>query len=257
MDGGMKSRKVLVIYQANGEGAYRNFLECHLESCPENEGLERIKSLEVDLIIIDCGFKADSCVNLLKSIKLSQPDVPVIFITDASSEELVVEVFKSGARDYFKKPVNLDELRKSIAAILTLRQESLEKRRSLLWLKNDNTFEKLLHSDHIPLNILRSVRYMEENLSQPLSLDKIAGEACLSKFHFARQFKKFIGISPMHYVIELRIDRAKFLLKRRGLPISVVAIQSGFNDLSEFNKQFRKLTGLTPSTFRKSIKPQK
>jgi len=246
----MKSRRVLVIYQANGEVDYRNLLECHLEFCLETEGLERIKSLEVDLIILDCGCNTDTCVNLLKSIKLSHPDVPVIFITDASSEELVVEVFKSGARDYFKKPVNLDELRKSIAAILTLRQESLEKRRSLLWLKKDNSFEKLLHSDHIPLNILRSVLYMEENLSQILSLDKIAGAACLSKFHFARQFKKFIGSSPLHYLIELRIERAKFFLKRRELPISVVALRVGFNGLSEFNRNFKKITGVTPSSFR-------
>ncbi len=253
----MKSKRLLIIYQSNGESDYRAFLESHLEYCPLDKGEEKIKNLELDIVMLDCGFNTDTCVNLLKSIKLSNPDVPVIFVTDASSEELVSEGFKSGARDYFKKPVIHDELRKSIAAILTLRTESLEKRRSMLLFNNDNTFEKLLHSDHIPLNILRSILYEEEKLYRPLSLDEIAREACQSKFHFVRQFKKFIGISPMRFVIKLRIDRAKFLLRKRDLPISCVAMQSGFNEVSEFNKQFKKITGLVPSTFRKSIETQK
>lgn len=106
------------------------------------------------------------------------------------------------------------------------------------------------HSGDIPHNIMRSIDYMETNFPQLLTLDDISREACLSKFHFIRKFKRIIGISPTQYLIKLRLERAKFLLKRKELPISVVASQSGFHEQSEFNRQFRKLVGMSPSEFR-------
>lgn len=99
----------MVVFQVDGTYCYRNLLDSQLEYCPMDGGLENIRTRETDLIILDCGVETASCVSLLKNIKMAQPETPVIFVADTSSEELVIEVFKSGARDYFKKPLCKEE----------------------------------------------------------------------------------------------------------------------------------------------------
>ncbi len=107
---------------------------------------------------------------------------------------------------------------------------------------------------HIPESVVRSIAFIEKNLDFPMSLEQIAGEASMSKFHFCRIFKKIIGSTPKQYVINLRLRRAMSLLQQKDLNICTVALRAGFNDLSEFNKQFKKFYGSSPSSFRKTGK---
>ncbi|HTG01096.1 MAG TPA: AraC family transcriptional regulator [Nitrospirota bacterium] len=101
-----------------------------------------------------------------------------------------------------------------------------------------------------PQNIVHVVSYIEQNLWTPLELDELAKQAHLSKFHFCRTFKRYTGLNPMKYVAALRIDRAKELLKQQDISVSNVASKVGFRDLSNFIRQFKKVTGVTPSRYR-------
>jgi AraC-like DNA-binding protein len=103
-----------------------------------------------------------------------------------------------------------------------------------------------------PQNILDVVAFIEANLWSPLELNLLAEKAHLSKFHFCRFFKRHIGMNPMKFVASLRIERAKELLKQDGLTVSSVANEVGFKDISNFIRQFKKATGVTPTTFRDS-----
>jgi AraC family transcriptional regulator len=75
----------------------------------------------------------------------------------------------------------------------------------------------------------------------------------MSKHHFCRVFKRHLGISPLQFFIRMRVERAKELLKNRALSVSMVALEVGFNDISNFIKHFKKVTGITPSAFRKRV----
>jgi transcriptional regulator GlxA family with amidase domain len=101
-----------------------------------------------------------------------------------------------------------------------------------------------------PQNILEVVDFIESNLLSPLELAGLAEKAHLSKFHFCRIFKRYVGLNPMKYVAALRIEHAKTLLKKGDLTVSVVANQAGFKDMSNFIRQFKKMTGVTPSMYR-------
>jgi AraC family transcriptional regulator len=250
----MFTKKITVFFQAESSCDHYKFLEKNVEYIPEENGLKKLKDFNSDLVILDCCHVADRCVDLLKNIKKMYPSIPVIFITDACREELVMEVFKNGARDYFKKPVDGKELRKTVDTILWLCGESVERRSSLASVNKDDAREKLRLPDDIPENIVRAIIYVENKILQPLNLDKIAGEACMSKFHFCRIFKKHIGVSPMQYAINLRLKKAMTLLARKDLSISEVATQSGFRDLSEFCRQFKRLYGSPPSSVRESFR---
>ncbi len=190
---------------------------------------------------------------MLKNIKLKHPSIPAIMVIGSGSEDFIINAFKNGARDIFKTPVNGKELRKTVDTILWLRQESFEKRNSLSLININDAKEKLRLADDIPENIVRSIVYIENNLLSPLNLDKISSEACMSKFHFCRIFKKYVGITPMQYAINMRLKKAMLLLQRKDLSISTVSLKAGFRDLSEFNKQFKKLYGSSPSAFRETI----
>ena len=79
----------------------------------------------------------------------------------------------------------------------------------------------------------------------------MANKAGMSKFHFSRTFKSFTGRTFKHYLHEVRVERAKRLLGKDERDVTSVLIEVGFNDQSYFNKVFRRLTGLSPSRYRK------
>jgi AraC-like DNA-binding protein len=247
----MLSKKILVFFQVESSCDYCKFLDRIVEYCAEEKCQERLGNMDADLVILDCAFEMGSCVDLLKKLKLMHPGTPVIVVTGFGSEDFVINAFRNGARDIFKRPVNGKELRKTVDTILWLRQESFEKRNALSLINIEDAREKSALTTFRTLSV---PCIYENNISSPLNLDKIAGEAYMSKFHFCRIFKKYVGITPMQFAINMRLKKAMTLLQRADLSISAVALKSGFRDLSEFNKQFKRLYGSSPSAFRESIR---
>jgi AraC family transcriptional regulator len=97
------------------------------------------------------------------------------------------------------------------------------------------------------------VDYMQANLSEDNSLEALADLAEVSPFHFCRSFKQSTGQSPHRYILQLRIEEAKRLLKRTTLAISDVANRLGFSDQSHFTMVFRKFVGTTPARWRADV----
>jgi len=96
----------------------------------------------------------------------------------------------------------------------------------------------------------RALDYIHDNLTANLSLEDMAAEAAMSRFHFVRAFTKALGRSPLQYVIHERMELAKLFLKTTRLPISAVAARVGYEDVSRFGQHFRRQTGTTPAAFR-------
>jgi AraC family transcriptional regulator len=98
---------------------------------------------------------------------------------------------------------------------------------------------------------LRRVKeFINEHLDHDLGLAELAAVAGLSQFHFARAFRKSTGLTPQHYLMERRIERAKQLLSDDGLPIVEVSLRTGFKNQSHFTTLFRKFTNVTPKAWR-------
>lgn len=94
------------------------------------------------------------------------------------------------------------------------------------------------------------IHYMERNYMHPLSLDTLSSLVHLSKYHFAREFKKYTGSTPNDYLLGLRIRHACILLLNSALSVEQIANEAGIHNMSNFIRQFKKRTGLTPSAFR-------
>jgi AraC family transcriptional regulator len=101
-----------------------------------------------------------------------------------------------------------------------------------------------------PRRLKRVLFYIEERLGETISLDDLAGEACLSPYHFARLFQKAMGSPPHRYVVERRIAVAQERLRGSRASMVELALDTGFGTQANFSRVFRKLTGVTPRQYR-------
>ncbi len=92
--------------------------------------------------------------------------------------------------------------------------------------------------------------YIDKNYTEDLSLDTVSSVAGFSKFHFSRLFKQFTDISFYDYLNQRRVRAAENLLLDPDIPITVIALQSGFSSISTFNRVFKCFKECTPSEFK-------
>ena len=98
---------------------------------------------------------------------------------------------------------------------------------------------------------VRRIEHDEEEASlAPCSLAAMAREAAMSPYHFLRVFRQVVGMTPHQYVLRMRMHRAAVRLRRSDEPVSTIAFAAGFNDLSTFNRRFRRIMGASPSAYR-------
>lgn len=92
--------------------------------------------------------------------------------------------------------------------------------------------------------------YISDHCTENINVDDLADLAGFSKFHFARLFKQFAGMSCYEYLTQKRIAHAERLLIQPDISITEVAMRSGFNSLSTFNRIFKSAKGCTPSEYK-------
>jgi len=93
--------------------------------------------------------------------------------------------------------------------------------------------------------------WMEERSREPLVLDDFAQGAGLRPYHFLRVFRGVLGVTPHQYLIQTRLRHAARLLAG-GAPITQIAYEAGFGDLSNFVRTFRRAAGVSPRAYRKA-----
>jgi AraC-like DNA-binding protein len=93
--------------------------------------------------------------------------------------------------------------------------------------------------------------WVEAHADQPLQLATLARHAGLSPFHFLRVFTRVLGVTPHQYLLAARLRRAARLLADPARPVTEVAFEVGFGDLSHFVRTFRRAAGVSPGRFRR------
>jgi AraC family transcriptional regulator len=86
-----------------------------------------------------------------------------------------------------------------------------------------------------------------------VGLRSVAKEVGMSYCHFSRAFKQSLGMTPTNFIAERRIEHARRLIRETDLPISEIALRSGFSSQSHFTASFRRLAGMTPRSFRRGV----
>ena len=101
-------------------------------------------------------------------------------------------------------------------------------------------------------SILECARYIERHYQEALERDALAKQFSISSSYFSVLFKKYLGCSPVQYITKVRMEKAMALLKESTKPVSVVALEVGYNDPLYFTRVFTRQVGVTPKQFREA-----
>jgi len=100
-----------------------------------------------------------------------------------------------------------------------------------------------------PCKLLRVKEFIEENCMRTVRLEELAALTGLSPSYFCAAFKTSTGVPPHKWQMRARIDRAKSLLRKRGMTLAEVAVAVGFSDQAHLTRVFRKIVGTTPAAW--------
>ena len=96
------------------------------------------------------------------------------------------------------------------------------------------------------------ISFLERNYSAELTLDQLTEQAHMSKSTLNRTFRKTLGMSPVKYLISVRIAKAADLLQDPNCRVTDVAFEVGFTDSNYFSRQFKEVTGVSPLAYKRS-----
>lgn len=161
----------------------------------------------------------------------------------SKDKELILRYFDKLIDEIENKEFNYEVICKSILNLFIT--HIIRSRTSLLFIEESQ--EKL------NLECIKIKNYIDSHYSQNITLDFLSDLTYMNKFHLVHTFTKQIGLSPINYAINKRIQEAKNLLATTSYSIRDIASIVGFSNSSYFSQMFKKVAGITPKNFRDEI----
>ncbi|MFP4015710.1 MAG: helix-turn-helix domain-containing protein [Halanaerobiales bacterium] len=208
------------------------------------------------------------CSEIYNEPIIKIPPVLVIFIDKEFIEDTAKKTFGESEvvfvnksckiNNKLRKLINLfieESMHKQIGYQLILENLNMQITINILrTLKNNcaNTINMKSYFDKKTVNYL--INYLKENFNQKLSLDELASTVNYSPYHLIRIFKTETGKTPFEYLLDIKINYAKELLKTTKLSVKDIGFSSGFNNRSHFSVIFKRKTRYSPSQYRKTVK---
>lgn len=208
------------------------------EAADGMEAITKIDEEQPDIVIMDINIPI---INGLKVIQLSRvkyPSMAFVIVSGYDDFSYCREALRLQITDYILKPVNYKEFGSCID-------------RLKISLYNNEVKEKpVVKKERVITGI---TKYMQEHLSEDVSLHILSEEFHLNSQYISQLFKNEIGVNLLTYLTNIRMEHAKKLLLSTSLSIAEVSEQSGYGDYRVFTKVFKKSEGITPSQYRRDF----
>ena len=275
-----QAKAVLKIFRSTVEAGKRSYREHHHTECEislllSGSGIYSLPEKSYDFEKNDVFLFSSDEVHCLTDIKEGEEFVllnlhfePRILWLDRSlfEAEGLIRIFSDRNGNFQNRIDRENPATQNIARHLLEIEKELSERREnyqsaakmhlcsiLISLLRDYDYTNKsadLSSSRIALSRLGNVmQYIDDNIGEPLSLDDLADLASMNKSYFSTFFKKYNGISPWDYICIKRVEKAIEMLKDTSLSKLEIAQSCGFNSMSNFYSQFRKITGKVPSDY--------
>ncbi len=193
------------------------------------------KPNEIDLVILDVRMSGMNGIEVLDRIKQIAPDIRVVIFTGYGSKDVAVEALRSRANDYLEKPIDIQATRQII-------ERHLQNK------------ERQDYGSGIEDKIKHIKAFLLRNFHKKVTLEDAAKAVYLSPKYLSRIFKEHAKVGFSEYKLSLRIEEAKKFLQNSGYTVEQISDRLGYQNPESFIRQFKKLSGLTPTGYRKKIR---
>lgn len=215
------------------------------------EALDKIKAgASPSLIVSDVIMPVMDGVAFTKELKtnLGTSHIPVVLLSAEVPDTLMQESLENGADAYLEKPFSPKKLRKTVDNLIENRRRIYEFYVSSLPSDGPLPTGKVSEQEK---KFLRSIQeYVNSNVHRNITVDELAEVVCLSSSSLYKKMKEYAGLSPMEYVMKVRLHRAVELLKDDSMSVQEVAMAVGFNTHSFFSECFKREFNMTPRQWR-------
>lgn len=225
------------------------------------EGIELIEKEKPDILFSDIRMPKLDGLGMIAAVKSQYPQMEITILTGFSDFEYAREAIRIGVTRFLVKPSKMDELEEAVAAMVkNLRdreqEEPVQKDAPVLETEiveapETEEGEESAASSFIVNNALK---YMEENYREKLKLQDVAEQVYVSQWHLSKLLNRYKGQSFSDILNNIRIEKAKELLKDPALRIGDIADMVGFLDMAHFSRVFKKQTGISANEYRNSLK---
>ncbi len=215
------------------------------------QAMEKITSgASPTLVVSDVIMPEMDGIALTKALKsnLATSHIPVILLSAEVPDVFMQEGLEGGADAYLEKPFSPKKLRTTVDNLIENRRRIYEFYISSLPSSGELPTGRV---SAVEQKFLRSIQeYVSENLHKNITLDDLAEVVCLSPSTLYKKMKDYADVSPMEYVMKVRLHRAVELLKDDSVSVQEVAQSVGFNTHSFFSECFKREFGMTPRQWR-------
>ena len=207
-----------------------------------DEAIISINQNEFTLVLIDINLRSNSDGVDLGNFLLKKDTVPFIYITSYSDNVTLDRIKDTRPYGIIIKPFKDIDVKSTISVVL-----------SNFKYKNIDVFrnEEEQKIDEVPFILKNVIQYINENITEKIEIQSLTKITKWSHHHFIRTFTKYINQTPYQYILKKKIEKAKAIICESDIPLSIIAIELGFNSYSNFCNAFKKETGKTPEMFRK------
>lgn len=242
------------------ETYYGEDIQLVYEASTGKELLQQARKFKPQIVLMDIQMPQLDGLEAAEQLKQMDPDIEIVFLTAFSYFEYAQKAITIGALDYLVKPFSNQKFFSVMDTVIGKIREKQHFYKEQNFLHEQlNRLKRMLdmhgitsevpeknHEDQI---VVLVKRYMEKNLAEDISLEKVAKEIGMSPYYLSRYFKKEDGTNFKDYMIKIRMDRAKFLLCNHRLNVQETALQVGYSDPNYFSRAFKKHTGLSPTEY--------
>ncbi|MGG4554293.1 response regulator transcription factor [Paenibacillus humicus] len=234
------------------------------------QALNMLREREYDLLITDIRMPLMTGIELLEALRREKNEIAAVLLTGFAEFEYAQQGLRLGAIDYLLKPVQQSELIKMAEKALNKARLAKERRKRLqqhfgqLELGEAaaaNGWQGQTSQNQDPLSlrtsneyVIKAVQYIDEHISNVLTIKEVAQQVHLNPSYFSVLFKEEAGLTFIDYVTRLRMKKAKELLESSSLSLDAISEQIGLQTTSYFIRMFKKFERMTPKQYRDQVK---
>lgn len=238
------------------------------------EGISIVEREKPDILFSDIRMPHMDGLTMIASIKSQNPNLEVTILTGFSDFEYAREAIRLGVTRFLVKPSKMDELEEAVEVMVknlkakgilpdgelratekdaadSREQDTEEDTETAAIEEAEDATEESAASSFIVNN---AMKYMEENYREKLKLQDVADQVYVSQWHLSKLLNRYKGQSFSDILNNIRIEKARELLKDPSLRIGDIADMVGFLDMAHFSRVFKKQTGISANEYRNSLK---